>query len=625
MKTVSSLLLITLLSSICLGSVGFSNIVLQTSLIGASTTLIPWPMFRHDPLHTGYTTSTAPSTALSLWNFTTYGLGAVTSSPAVAEGKVFFGSVDDNVYALNQSTGEAIWIRTTQGDVHSSPAVADGRVFVGSPNINIPYAHLNGSIYAFNASTGETIWKKELIVGEDEIKISSPVISGKRVYVTSLGAHWTGAMGCGSKIYALEVSTGTIVWEWMWDLFYWYSFVDSSPAVAGELVFLAAHGEPWEQHTRVFALHANNGSLKWSAPLNDGGGAGLRQYSSPSIDSSSGLLFIGHDNGYLYAFKYDTGELYWKISIGAAIRSSPAVAHGKVFVGSDDGNVYAFSQLGFKIWNYTTGGAVRSSPAVADGKVIVGSDDGYLYVLNETTGSLIWKFPLGGMVESSPSVADGLIFVGSDAGKVHAFGPGLRTPTKIQFSLTPNPAIIGQTISLLGNLTTTNNSPIGGENVVVGSNGSAVATLTTNSTGWFKASGQVGSAGTFNITCGYEGSTQHLPSSDSQILVVMKAQIQTEIFAKFVPNPVNSGDACELRGILVDQFSNPIWSATVSLEYSTDYGLSWHPAGSLTTDSYGIFSKTFTAPSPGTYIVRMSYAGSPSHKSSTVKVPLIVR
>jgi len=194
--------------------------------------------------------------------------------------------------------------------------------------------------------------------------------------------------------------------------------------------------------------------------------------------------------------------------------------------------------------------------------------------------------------------------------------------TEIAFSIDPNPAVIWQTVSLMGNLTTTDGDPIPGEQVTIKLNGIPKANLTTNSTGWFKASGQVGSAGTFNITVEYSGSIQYNASSDWEILVVNKAR--TEIYAQFVPNPVNSRETCMLKGILVDQFSNPIKFTTVTVEYSTDYGSTWNPAGTLTTNFYGIFSKTFTAPSPKTYLIRISYAGSPNYESSTAVEPLIV-
>ena len=55
------------------------------------------------------------------------------SSPAVVNGVVYVGSFDNNVYALNASTGAKLWSYTTGGAMYfSSPAVANGVVYVGS-------------------------------------------------------------------------------------------------------------------------------------------------------------------------------------------------------------------------------------------------------------------------------------------------------------------------------------------------------------------------------------------------------------------------------------------------------------------------------------------------------------
>jgi len=97
-----------------------------------------WPMFHHDLSHTGYSTSKAPNTNNTIWSYTTG--DDVFSSPAVADGKVYVGSMDRNVYCLNASTGDFIWNYTTGSSVLSSPAVADGKVYVGSED---------GKVYAF--------------------------------------------------------------------------------------------------------------------------------------------------------------------------------------------------------------------------------------------------------------------------------------------------------------------------------------------------------------------------------------------------------------------------------------------------------------------------------------------
>ena len=65
----------------------------------------------------------------------------------------------------------------------------------------------------------------------------------------------------------------------------------------------------------------------------------------------------------------------------------PAVANGLVYVGSDDGNIYALNvKDGSKLWNYNTSKAVWSSPTVVNGVVYVGSDDGNVYALNADMG-----------------------------------------------------------------------------------------------------------------------------------------------------------------------------------------------------------------------------------------------
>ncbi len=64
------------------------------------------------------------------------------------------------------------------------------------------------------------------------------------------------------------------------------------------------------------------------------------------------------------------GQLKWGLTTGSVVLSSPAVSNGVVYVGSDDGNVYALNATtGMKVWNYTTGGEVYSSPAVSNGVV----------------------------------------------------------------------------------------------------------------------------------------------------------------------------------------------------------------------------------------------------------------
>jgi outer membrane protein assembly factor BamB len=86
----------------------------------------------------------------------------VYSSPAVANGVVYIGSDDNNVYALSASTGVKLWSYATGSSVFSSPAVANGVVYIGSDD---------GNVYSLNASTGAQLWSyaTHTTVSDDEI------------------------------------------------------------------------------------------------------------------------------------------------------------------------------------------------------------------------------------------------------------------------------------------------------------------------------------------------------------------------------------------------------------------------------------------------------------------------
>jgi outer membrane protein assembly factor BamB len=92
--------------------------------------------------------SGTPKTCAPLWTSPTMGL--VYSSPAVANGLVYVGSFDHNFYAFDAAgttncsgsskTCTPLWTATTGDGVNSSPAVANGRIYIGSNDFKL-YAY----------------------------------------------------------------------------------------------------------------------------------------------------------------------------------------------------------------------------------------------------------------------------------------------------------------------------------------------------------------------------------------------------------------------------------------------------------------------------------------------------
>ena len=76
-------------------------------------------------------------TGRQIWKYATD--GQVNSSPAVANGSLYVGSVDGMVYSIDVKTGTLRWRMHTNGPVISSPIIEDDVVFVGS-NDRLVYA-----------------------------------------------------------------------------------------------------------------------------------------------------------------------------------------------------------------------------------------------------------------------------------------------------------------------------------------------------------------------------------------------------------------------------------------------------------------------------------------------------
>ena len=146
--------------------------------------------------------------------------------------------------------------------------------------------------------------------------------------------------------------------------------------------------------------------------------------SSPAVNY--GMVYVGSNDGNVYAFDEQTGALIWKYQTGAVVYSSPAAVNNMVYVGSENGQVYCLNAAsGDLVWNFTTGGAVMSSPLVVNGNVYIGSGDTYLYCLDAATGALVWKFgPTEGPIISSPCYTDGNVFFGTAGGSYDANYPG---------------------------------------------------------------------------------------------------------------------------------------------------------------------------------------------------------
>lgn len=91
------------------------------------------------------------ATGKELWTFAAR--DAVIQQPAVAGGRVYVGSRDGRLYALNLADGGRVFETAVGGPVMAAPAVADGRVYVAS---------VNGHVRCLAADDGREYWHFDL-------------------------------------------------------------------------------------------------------------------------------------------------------------------------------------------------------------------------------------------------------------------------------------------------------------------------------------------------------------------------------------------------------------------------------------------------------------------------------
>src|SRR5262249_24396846 len=122
----------------------------------------PWNGFGVDSSNSHYqpkpglTAADVPNLKLK-WAFGFPGGTQAYGNPAIVVGRVFVGSDNGTVYALDAATGCTHWTFKAEGGVRTAPSVAPiGRRFA------VYICDLKANIFALDAETGAVIWKKTL-------------------------------------------------------------------------------------------------------------------------------------------------------------------------------------------------------------------------------------------------------------------------------------------------------------------------------------------------------------------------------------------------------------------------------------------------------------------------------
>jgi eukaryotic-like serine/threonine-protein kinase len=371
----------------------------------------PVTMFRGNPEHTGHSAATFFDGQGGVrWRVQTG--GAVRSSPAVTATRVFVGSGDGYLYAIDRAAGRVIWRYRAGGTVDASPAVAGGLVIAQT---------LAGRIFAVDEQSGRLRWSVQTgallppntaPAGGWDLWASSPVVVGSRLIIG----------GGDGEVYCLELSSGKQRWKAKTG-----GRVRATPAVHEGMVVVGS----WDG--KIYAFDLMTGASRWiHRTMGDTLDSKKFGFDRRAVQSSAaiagGMLFEGSRDGAIYGLDVATGERRWRVSHqGSWVIGSPAVHDGRVYVGSSDGHfVQALDpETGRELWHLPTEANVLASPLRVGNSLVIATAHtdaaaGDLLALDPATGAVRWRLPLDDASNSTPAAADGELYLGTEAGTILA-------------------------------------------------------------------------------------------------------------------------------------------------------------------------------------------------------------
>ncbi|MGB9465859.1 MAG: PQQ-dependent dehydrogenase, methanol/ethanol family, partial [Candidatus Acidiferrum sp.] len=227
----------------------------------------------------------------------------VNRGVAVWRGKVFVGTLDGRLVALNAATGKPVWETLTidpkyRYTITGAPRVVKGKVLIGNGGAEMG---VRGYVSAYHAETGKLAWRFFTVPGDPSKPFESPAL--EKAAKTWTGKWWK--LGGGGTVW------DSIVYDPELDLLY----------------IGTGNGTPWDRRARspqgkdnlftcsIVALKPDTGEYVWhyqEVP----GDAWDYDAASPIIlaDITVGgaprkVLFQAPKDGFFYVLDRATGEL----------------------------------------------------------------------------------------------------------------------------------------------------------------------------------------------------------------------------------------------------------------------------------------------------------------------------
>ncbi len=247
----------------------------------------------------------------------------MTGSPTIKDGLVFVSSQNNEVFAMDFTTGNTEW---------SDQAIAEPARVLSSPSpaaiediVVAPYS--SGEVIAYLAANGRRLWSDALTRSGRFTPISAindvasrPILASGLVFAASQSGLLAAIDGrSGARVWAQPIASV------------------QAPALAGEFLFISGiEGD-------IVCLAAGSGGVIWSTKLprfeNERKRKGRITYAGPVI--ASGRVIVISSDGELIALSPQTGEELERVRLRQDVFIEPIVAQDKLIVLTDNARLIA--------------------------------------------------------------------------------------------------------------------------------------------------------------------------------------------------------------------------------------------------------------------------------------------
>jgi PQQ-dependent dehydrogenase (methanol/ethanol family) len=231
----------------------------------------------------------------------------VNRGVAAWNGRIYVGTLDGRLVALDAATGKPVWVQLTvdrnqRYAITGAPRVVQGKVLIG--NAGSEYG-VRGYISAYDAETGALLWRFHTVPGDPAKGFENEAM--ERAAKTWKGQWWK--MGGGGTVWE------TIAYDPKLDLVY----------------FGTGNGVPWSRKLRspgggdnlyiasIVALKAATGEYAWHYQTDARRGLGLRCHRAADAGGTADrrdrgaaaqvIMQADIKNGFFYVLDRATGQL----------------------------------------------------------------------------------------------------------------------------------------------------------------------------------------------------------------------------------------------------------------------------------------------------------------------------